>query len=262
VRACALILLICLLGACGSRTPQCTDRDVVGRIEQMARYAAAESLTAGDKEAKPDDLLAPVRFALTSISAVQHDRQIDKWSCRGELRVTFPPEFAALNAHPAFRQIVASKLDIQFRGSAIVVPVEYTLYQTVETRELMLEPKGLDVPARYIKRAHRAGALATDLTNRPDLHAGLTLYQSQAKHLLIQPAENGKLQFQVNYDNAVCRPWMQNITQERPDTLLYDNPAAGCSATFSLFGKLLLVEHRGCALMPESCFPDGIYLKQ
>ena len=96
----------------------------------------------------------------------------------------------------------------------------------------------------------------------PDLRTGLALYNARAKHLLIQPTDDGKLQFHFTYDNPACRAWTQHITEEHGSTLLYDNQAVACSVTFSLLGDVVLVEHKGCNLVVESCLPDGLYRRQ
>lgn len=206
--------------------------------------------------------MSRLSVALTGVSVSAHDRSIDKWTCSAELRLRLPANVAQLSSHPTFKRIATPKVEVASEGDDLVVPIAYTVYQTQEKKELVVSAEGLEAPARFIQGAQRMGAFDLDLRTPPDLRAGLSLYSGQRKQLFIEPDADGRLRFQINYDNPACRPWMQHITAERGNMLLYDNRAARCSVIFSIFGELVLAEHRGCELMPERCFPDGAYRRQ
>jgi hypothetical protein len=228
----------------------------------LAASTIEEALTQADPKAKPSTVLSRLNIVLTSVSATAHDESIDKWTCSAELRVKLPPEIVEIREHPVFKAVASPKPDMKFLGDELVSPVAYTVYQSREKRELILSAEGLDVPAKYLQGAYRVGAFASDLRTAPDLRTGLALYNARAKHLLIQPTDDGKLRFHFTYDNPACRGWMQHITEERGDTLIYDNPAVACSVIFSVLGELILVQHKGCNLIVENCLPDGIYRRQ
>jgi hypothetical protein len=251
-----------MVAACGSGTPQCTDEQVLSRISGMASSAIEDALTRADPKANPATALSRIRIALLSVSATSYDKGIDKRTCSAELRVRLPSQIAELNDHPVFRAAVAPKLNASFKGDQLVVPVTYTLYRSQEKNELVVSAEGLDVAVKYIQGVYRAGAFTLDLKTPPDLHAGLVLFSTRDRHLLIRPIETGALQFDFSYDKPACRPWTQYITEERADMLVYSNPAARCSVTFARLGELLVVEHKGCDLMNPLCLPDGVYRKQ
>lgn len=261
-RACLLISAACIAAACGTRTPQCADAQVVARVEQLAAASIEEGLVRFDPEVKLEPVLSRIDIAVASALSTAYDKAIDKWTCSAQLRVGLPAQIAAMHAHPAFKAAAIPKLEVHFQGNDLVTPITYTVYRSQDEKQLIVNAEGLDVPARYVRGAYRVGAFTADLNTAPDLRAGLTLYSAQGKHLLIRPTDDGRLQFHASYDNPMCRPWTQNITAERDNTLIYRNEAAGCAATFSLLGELLLVAHEGCSLMVQSCLPDGVYRKR
>jgi hypothetical protein len=260
MRLTAFFLLAMMVAACGSGTPDCADERVLAQLRQSATGAIEDAVIRADPKAKPSAVMSRLDVALTGVSVAAHDKSIDKWTCSAELRVKLPEGIARLNSHPAFKRI--TKAEIASQGDEIVAPIAYTVYQTREKKELMVSAEGLEVPARFIQGAQRVGAFALDLRTPPDLRAGLSLYSGHRKQLFIEPDTEGRLRFQINYDNPACRPWMQHITEERGGTLIYDNQAARCSVTFSIFGELVLAEHKGCELMPERCLPGGAYRRQ
>jgi hypothetical protein len=260
MRLIASFLLALAVAACGSGTPDCGDERVETRVRQSAMSLIEEALTRADPKARPSATLSRLDLALAGVSVAARDRSIDKWTCSAELQVKLPAGVALLSTHPAFKRI--ARVEVAFRGDDIVVPFTYTVYQTREKKELVVTAEGLEALPRFIQAAQRMGAFDLDLRTPPNLRAGLSLYSGQRRQLLIEPDAGGRLRFQVNYDNPACRSWTQHITQERGSTLIYDNPAARCSVTFSLFGELLLAEHKGCELMPERCLPGGAYRRQ
>jgi hypothetical protein len=262
VRPLLPVLAACLVAACGSGTPECSDGQAQARVVQMASSAIEDALKRADPKTNPVTVLSRIKIAPPSVSAARHDKDIDKWTCSAELRIRLPSQIGELNAHPVFKAIVAPRVNVAFRRDQLAVPVSYTLYRSRENNELVVSVEGLDAAAKYIQGVYRAGAFSLDLQRMPDLRSGLVLYSARDRHLLIRPAENGALQFDFTYDKPVCRPWTQYVTEERGDVLIYSNPAARCSLTFSRLGELLLVEHTGCELMNPLCLPDGVYRKQ
>jgi len=263
MRQLLIALTVALLGACnGAQTPSCSDSVVVGRIIALARNAIESELLRKDPAARTSQVMERLIFTLADITVTDHDETIDKHSCSANLRVTLPPEIAGLSSHRAFQVLALGQTSIEVQGNDIVALVNYTTYLSQEDQALIVRADGEKMPARYIQAAYEVGAFDADLTRLPDLHSGLTLYSAPEKTLLIKPAEDGLLQFQISYENNHCRPWAQLITEERGDTLLYDNQEVGCSVLFSRLGEILLVEHKGCDMMAPSCSPDGIYQKQ
>jgi hypothetical protein len=155
-----------------------------------------------------------------------------------------------------------SGAEVEVHDNEIVAPISFSSYLSEKEKMLIVNTEGERAAAKFIQSANKAGAFDADLTALPDLHAGLTLFKAEGKHLLMRPNEIGGLEFHMTYDNPVCRPWTQVITEEKGSVLRYDNPEVGCSVTFSRLGEMLVVEHDGCEPMMEACFPDGIYQKQ
>lgn len=262
MRQLLIALTVAALGGCtATKTPSCTDATVIERITSLARNAIETELLQNDPAARTSQVMERLRFTLANIAATEHDESIDKHTCSANLRVTLPPEIAGLRNHHAFQVLALGQKTIAFQGNDIVAPVTFTTYLSQEDQTLIVRADGETVPARFILAAHKVGAFDADLTRLPDLHSGLTLYSGPDKTLLIKPVENGSLQFQISYESNHCRPWAQLITEERGDSLLYDNPEVGCSVLFSRMGEILLVEHTGCEMMAPSCSPDGIYQK-
>ena len=173
-----------------------------------------------------------------------------------------PAQLAALNDYRAFQSLALGTTKVNVEGNDIVAPITFTTYTSERDGQLIVHSEGENVPAKYIKGAHKVGAFDADLSTLPDLRAGLSLYSTTGKTLLLEPIENGALKFHLNHQSHMCRSWTQYITEERGDTLLYDNREIGCSLLFSRLGQIILVEHQGCEMMADACYPDGIYYKQ
>jgi hypothetical protein len=262
MRALLLAMTVSVLAGCTAKTPSCSDATVIARIIQIAHNSIESGLLQNDPAARTDQIFEKVRIALTDIVASDHDESIDKHTCTARLRITLPPEIISLKDHRAFQMLALGQTTVEVEGNDIVAPLTYTTYLSQEDHTLIVRSEGEKAPARFIQAAHKVGAFDVDLRTLPDLHGGLTLYSGTGKTLLIEPADGGLLQFHVNYERNQCRPWAQLITEERGDTLVYNNPEVGCSVLFSRLGEILLVEHKGCEMMARSCSPDGIYQKQ
>ena len=262
MRPLLIALTATFIAACGAKTPPCTSDAVKTEVIGMARAAIREGLLKNDPDMRTDHVMSKLGIALVDIETTDHNEGIDKHSCSATLRITLPPEVAALKDHRAFRAYARLQADVPIEGNAIVAPITYSSYLSEQEKALIVDVDGERPPAKFIEGAHKAGAFDVDLTALPDLHAGLTLYNTKGKHLLIRPNEAGSLEFHMNFENTICRPWTQVITAEQGSTLVYDNPEVGCSVIFSRLGGMLLVEHEGCDLMAEACFPDGIYQRQ
>ncbi len=263
LRQIPIMLALALLGGCtDAKTPSCTDATVVQRIIALARNAIGSELLQEDPSARTSQVTERLRFTLVGITSKDYERTIDKHTCAATLHVSLPPEIAGLRDHRAFQVLALGDRTMAFQGNDLVALVSYTTYLSQEDQALVIRVEGETAPARFIRAAYKVGAFDADLTRLPDLHKGLTLYAAAEKSLLIKPADDGLLQFQISYENNYCRPWAQLITEERGDRLIYDNPEVGCSVAFSRLGEILLVEHAGCDKMAPSCSPDGIYQKQ
>ena len=257
------VLLLSVLAGCGAaRTPDCTDEKVVARISESATRTVEQYLLRADPGTNVSAVLSRIGLAPTAIVTATHDDLIDKYTCSALLYVALPPEIVAVKDHHVFRTVALGKLNLEVRGDAVVAPITYSVYQTSRGKELIIDVQGLDAPAKFVANAYSLEAFTGNLRALPDLRAGLTLYNAERKHLLLEPLTDGALRFHISYDNKICRPWNQRVTEERGDTLIYDNKEVGCSAIFHRLGEIVLVEHRGCELMVEICFPDGVYRKQ
>ncbi len=262
-RLVAILAAVSVFSGCGSAsTPQCTDEKVVALVTQVASKKIEEALVRADPGANVADVMSRISVTPTAIVTAAYDHLIDKYTCSSLLNISLPQEIAAVKDHHVFRAVALAKLNVEIRGNESVSSFVFSVYQTERGTQLMVDTQGLDAPAKFVGNAYMLGAFTEDLQVLPDLRAGLTLYNAARKHLLIEPLPDGSLQFHVSYDNKVCRPWNQRVTAERGDTLIYDNKEVGCSATFSRLGQIVLVEHQGCELMVEVCFPDGVYRKQ
>ncbi|HUU74014.1 MAG TPA: hypothetical protein VMW70_15415 [Burkholderiales bacterium] len=263
MRQLLIVMIVIVFGGCThATTPSCADKSVIGKIVQLARQSIESDLLEDDPAARIDQVMERLAIGLADIESSDHDETIDKHSCTANLRIALPPEIAALKDHRAFRLLALGQTSVEIQGNDIVAPVTYTTYLSQDDQELIVRAQGEQAPARYIQAAYKVGAFDADLRTLPDLRGGLTLYSGPGKTLLIEPVENGSLQFHVNYERNHCRPWAQLITEERGDTLVYDNPEVGCTVLFSRLGEILLVEHKGCEMMARSCSPDGVYQKQ
>ena len=258
-----IALSVVALGGCGeASTPSCVDTSVTETIVQLANESVEGELLQVDPAARVEKITERITIAISDIRTSGHDESIDKHSCSANLRVTLPREIAALKQHRAFGKLALAQTSVEIQGNDIIAPVTYTTYLNSSDQELIIRAQGEQAPAHYIQAAYKMGAFDADLTTLPDLHGGLTLYSGPGKTLLIKPVEDGSLQFHVNYERNHCRPWAQLITDERGDTLVYDNPKVGCTVFFSRLGEMLVVEHEGCEMMAHSCSPDGVYQKQ
>ncbi len=206
--------------------------------------------------------MSRISLSVTDVVATGYDSSIDKHTCSANVRVALPAELAALNDYRAFQTLALRKTKVNVEGNEIVAPITFTSYLSEEDKRLIVYSDGEDVPARYIRGARAVGAFDADLSTLPDLRAGLTLYTTVEKNVLIEPDENGALKFHINHQSHMCRSWTQYVTEERGDTLIYDNPEVGCTVYFSRLGQIMLVEHEGCDLVAKACYPDGIYSKQ
>ena len=251
-----------IITACGGKTPACGDKKVVSRVTSMATQAIRDALLRNDANVNVDSIMSRIGVSLTSIAETGYDKSIDKHSCSANLRVALPPELAALNEYRAFQTLALGKQKLNVEGNDIVTPITFTSYTSSKDGSLIISSEGDNEPARYIRGAHSVGAFDADLRSVPDPHAGLTLYTTTEKSVLLEPAENGALKFHINHQSHLCRSWTQIITEERGDTLVYNNPKVECAVYFSRLGQILLVEHEGCDMVVKACYPDGIYTKQ
>jgi hypothetical protein len=250
-----------VVAACGPHTPKCTDQQVLTQVRQLAAGKIEETLVRADPAANPASVLSRIEIAVDAVSLLSQDQKSGKLTCSADVRFKLPAEVFEHMDHPVFRAAVP-KSGASFQADHLVSPVSFTVARDRQSRELIVEADGLDAPARFVRGAYFVGVFTSDLRTLPDLRAGLILYNAKGKHLIIQPTDQGPLQFQFNFENPTCRAWMQYITEERGSTLVYDNRSVGCSVVFSLLGEALLVEHKGCELMVPGCFPDGVYRKQ
>lgn len=257
-----IAVTILILTACGSKTPPCTDPLVTSHVTELAEYAISEELLQNDPDLAIDKTMSRINLALENISTTEHEKSIDKHSCAANLHVDLPAGVAALKNHAVFRSLTGTALEVDVQSDAIVTPVTYTTYRSIKDKQVVIRLEGENVPAKYVQVLHKAGVFDSDLSAPPDLHGGLTIYSSKDKNVLIEPTEDGTLRFRINYQNSKCQAWMQTMTEERNDTLIYDNKVVGCRVTFSRLGVMMLVEHSGCERMPRNCYPDGIYQKQ
>ncbi|MGH8678439.1 MAG: hypothetical protein ACREUQ_08835 [Burkholderiales bacterium] len=235
---------------------------MVARVIQSAINTFEETLAQVDPGATSSEAVSQIMLSLDSVVTTASDKEIDTYTCESQLQIILPPQIAALHQQRVFRVVAFAKLGVRLQGKDIVAPLTYTVYRSRGKTELMVEVEGLQALAIYIERAYRAGAFTAAIQPLPDLRAGMTLYNAESKHLHIEPVANGSLQFYVSYDSAVCQPWRQTITEERGDTLIYDNKEFGCAATFNRVGEMVLVDHQGCNRMIVTCYPDGVYRKQ
>ena len=256
------VLLASLLTACGARTPPCTDDTVKAEVLKIARTAIEEGLRMNDREVQTGHVTSRLNLSVQDIATASHEKSIDKFNCTANLHVGLPAEVAALKDHPAFRAYTQLKADLPVQGNDIVAPVTYSSYLSEQNEKLIVDAEGVAAPARFIQGAHKAGVFSSDLASMPDLHAGATQYSAKGKSLLIRPNAIGGLEFHMAFENRACHPWNQVITEEKGSTLFYDNPSVRCTVIFSRLGELLFVEHEGCDLMVEACYPDGIYQKR
>ena len=256
------ILTAIVLAGCGGKTPPCSDEAVVAQARTYAVQAITDGLLRNDPELRVEQIMSRISLAVTDVTATEYDKSIDKHTCTAALRVTPPAELATLNSYRAFQTLALGKTKVDVVGNDIVAPITFTSYLSDQDEQLIVHSEGENIPAKFIRGAHKVGAFDADLSTLPDLRAGLTLYTTTGKNLLIEPVENGALKFHVNYQSHMCRSWTQLITEERGDTLIYDNPEVGCSIVFSRLGQILLIEHEGCEMVADACYPDGIYQKQ
>ena len=251
-----------IVAACGAKTPPCNDEAVVAAVAGHAEQAVIDGLLRNDPELRVEQIMSQISFTITDVTTTDYNKSIDKHTCGAALRVTLPAEIAALSDYRAFQRLMLGDTKIEVKGNDIIAPITFTSYLSEQNNQLIVYSEGENVPAKYIKGAHDAGAFGADLSTLPDLRAGLTLYTTPGKSLLIEPVENGALKFHVNHQSHMCRSWTQFINEERGATLVYNNPQAGCSLIFSRLGQIMLVEHEGCDLMAKACYPDGVYQKQ
>ncbi len=262
MRLIILVITALIISGCGGKTPSCTDETIVAQITKYADDAIADGLLKNDPDIRIEQMMSQIRLALADITTTEYNKGIDKHSCSANMHVTLPPGVAALVKHRVFQSLSPANLDVDVQGNDIVTPITYTTYRSEKENQLIVRAKNEKIPAKYIQRVHKIGAFDSELRALPDLRLGLTLYSMRGKNVLIEPAEDGSLQFRINFQSAICRPWMQTFTEERGDTLIYDNREVGCSVSFSRLGEIMLVEHDGCGLMARSCYPDGVYRKQ
>lgn len=262
IRPLVHLLLASILTACGARTPPCTDDAVTTEVLRIARAAIEENLRKNEREVQTGQIMSTLNLRVQDIATASHEKSIDKFNCTANLHVGLPAEVAALKDHRAFRAYTQLKADLPMQGNDIVAPVTYSSYLSEKNETLIVDAEGVLAPARFIQGAHKAGVFSSDLASIPDLHAGSTHYSAKGKSLLIRPNAIGGLEFHMAFENRACHPWNQVITEEKGSTLVYDNPSVRCTVIFSRLGELLFVEHEGCDLMVEACYPDGIYQKQ
>ena len=262
MRLLILVSSALIISGCGGKTPSCTDEAIVAQVTQYAEDAIADGLLQNDPDIRVEQIMSRSNLMLTDITTTAYDKGIDKHSCAANVRVSLPPGVAALKEHRVFQSLKLAKLDVHVQGNDIVTPVTYTTYRSEKEKQLIVRAENEKVAAKYIQGLHKIGAFDSELRAVPDLRLGLTIYSTSGKNVLFEPAEDGSLGFRVNYQSPVCRAWMQTITEERGDTLIYDNREVGCSVSFSRLGEIMLVEHEGCGMMARSCYPDGVYQKQ
>ncbi len=251
-----------LVSACGSKTPSCTDDIVVAEITKYATDAISDGLLKNDRSSPVEEILSRTRLSLTDITTTEYNKGIDKHSCAAKLLVTLPPGVAALKEHRVLKSLALARLDVDVEDDAIVTRITYTTYRSENNKQLVVRAENENIPAKYIQGVHKIGAFDSDLSTLPDLSLGLTIYSTSDKNVLFEPADDGSLRFRINHRSPACRPWMQSITAERGDTLIYENRDVGCLVSFSRLGALMLVAHEGCTMMARSCYPDGVYQKQ
>ena len=262
MRLSIIVIVALTITGCGGKTPACGDPAALSEVIEYAKDAISERLLQNDPHMHTGQLMSKTMMVLTEVITTNYDEGIDKYSCSANLRVTLPPGIAALKNHRVFQSHALAQLKIDTQGNDIVSTVSYTTYRSEKENHFIVHAENENAPAKYIQIAHKIGAFDSELRALPDLRLGLTLYSTHDKSILIEPVDNGSLKFRVDYRRSVCRSWMQTITHERGDTLIYDNRDVGCSVTFSRLGAIMLVEHEGCELMAGSCYPDGIYQKQ
>jgi len=257
---CAIAALV--LAGCGGKTPSCTDKVVTAEVRKFALQAISDGLLKNDLEVRLDQIMSRINVTLTDVKTTEYNKGIDKHTCTGALHVTLPAEIATLNDYRAFQTLALGGSKVNVVDNDIVAPITFTSYMSEQDEKLIVYSEGDNIPANFVRGAHKVGAFDADLSTLPDLRTGLTLYSTTAKNVLIEPADNGALKFHINHQSHMCRSWTQFITDERGDMLVYDNPEVGCSVYFSRLGQILVVEHKGCNMMAEYCHPDGIYQKQ
>lgn len=262
VRLLVIAAVTLIVAGCGAKTPSCDDQTVITAVNGYAEQAITEALMRNDPDLRVEQIMSRLSIAVTDVTASDYNKSIDKHTCSATLRVTLPTEIAALNDYRAFQRLALGNTEVKVEGDNIVAPITFTSYLSEQDDQLIVYSEGENVPAKYIRGAHKAGAFDADLSTLHDLHVGLTIYSTAGKNLIIEPADNGALKFHVNHQSHMCRSWTQFITEERSDTLVYDNPEAGCSLVFARLGQFMLVEHKGCELMAKACYPDGVYQKQ
>jgi hypothetical protein len=262
VRMGLLAALTLIIAGCGGGTPPCNDESVLAAVRGSAEHAISEGLLRNDPEMPIEQIMSRVGLSLTDVASSDYDKGIDKRTCSAALRVALPAEVAALNNYRAFRKLALGDTVVHVEGNDIVAPIIFTSYISEQDDQLIVYSEGEDVAAKYIKGAHEAGAFDADLTALPDLYLGPNLYTTAGKRLLIEPVDKDALKFHINHQSHMCRSWAQFITEQRADRLVYDNPEADCSLIFSRLSQVILIEHEGCELMVEACYPDGVYQRQ
>jgi hypothetical protein len=262
MRLAVLAAVTLIVAGCGGNTPPCDDETVIAAVHGYAEQAITDALMRNDPDLRVERIMSRISVAVTDVTSSDYNKSIDKHTCSAALRVTLPTEIAALNDYRAFQRLALGNTEVRVEGNDIVAPITFTSYLSEQDDQLIVYSEGDDVPAKYIREAHKAGAFDADLSTLHDLHVGLTIYTTAGRNLILEPADNGALKFHVNHQSHMCRSWTQFITEERGDTLVYDNPEAGCSLIFSRLGQIMLVEHTGCELMAKACYPDGVYQKQ
>ena len=255
-------LAVLFFTGCGGKTPPCTDATVLDIVRGYAEQTISDGLLRDSPDLSVNQIMSQISVAVADVVATDYERSIDKHSCTANLRVALPAPLAALNDYRAFQTLALNKTPVTVEGNEIVAPITFTSYLSEGDEQLIVYSEGDIVPARYIRGAYAVGAFDADLTTLPDLRAGLTLYTTTEKNVLIEPAENGALKFHINHQSHMCRSWTQFITEERGDMLIYDNPDVRCAVYFSRLGQIMLVEHEGCDMVAKACYPDGIYTKQ
>lgn len=258
----ALALAATALTACGPKTPPCDDAAVTAKVAQITVNEIEAAVLRNDRSAQTEKITSGLGIHLENITTTDYDKSIGKFTCTANLHIALPAAISELKDHRAFRAYTQTFADVPIEGNDLVAPLTFTSYLSDTDGGLIVTTEGEKLPARFFQGAHKAGAFEADLNLLPDLLGGSTRYKSGEKNLLLRPNENGGLEFHMSFGNRICRPWTQIFTGEQGSTLVYDNPSVECSVLFSFLGELLLVEHEGCKLMVEACYPDGIYQKQ
>lgn len=161
-------LLISILGACGNKTPSCTDPAAVDLVKTIYQQSFDKRLSAMSDEQKQRAQYATkdITISVDSIRTSSADDAVGKRTCEAQLIATVPA--GAVPTDTVLRSIYNDAQGVNVEGTAIKGQVTYTAQRTEDKGELLVSLVGHMPVMDHLVKVAMFGVLYSDVPPTPD----------------------------------------------------------------------------------------------